>query len=249
MNFVFCSTLLVLFTDRRWLALTERVVHEWHLVTHAPAACTVVHHANANATAAWGTAAYFTMIRPRLSTVHSLLVSLPYSHERGIMLLDADVVVQRNVEAWIARHYARRWPNAHLFVQQEWPCQTYPHRLCVNGGVWWVRRTAIGQRLLWDAQQLMVHLRVPEQDALQIVANRRPDSVYFLPRTAYANGFTALYDSQFSVHAAHLVHANWLRTVECKEWSLDILRQSRFRASHMQLHHASCAVRNATVGG
>lgn len=214
-----CLTILFLFTDRRWMPLTARLLDEWQRFSRSDG-CAVVHEMHANSSG-WGTPHYFELIQNRLPTVLRALESLPYDTSgRGLLLLDSDIVLRRNVGAWMHRFAARS--GADFVVQQEWPCPQAPH--CVNGGVWWVRRSAGGAQVLREAAVLMEQLRVPDQDALQIVAARSARRVHFLDRLHYPNGHVAQFDPQFSVSRAHLVHANWLRSYACKRAVLECLR-------------------------
>lgn len=206
-----CLTILFLFTDRQWLPLTVRLLREWQHYTRTDG-CAVLHEWHNASNDAWGTPHYFGLIRNRLPTVLRALETLPHDNVSGLLLLDSDVVLRRNVGAWLQQTALRS--GADLVVQQEWPCPQAAH--CVNGGVWWVRRSAGGTQVLREAAALMEQLRVPDQDALQIVAARSARRVHFLSRMHYPNGHVAQFDAQFSVARAHLVHANWLRSYACK---------------------------------
>lgn len=236
------------FGDERWLGETELVVREWLAVARSETTrdaphCALVHLWDARNTSeialcaranvwcemlgagggrpqTWGTPLYFARIAQRLPRALALLEALPLDAERGVQMLDSDVVLWRD----IGTRAARATGNATLVVQQEWPCQSAPAALCVNGGVWWVRRTLAGRALLREAARLMRALGVPDQDALQIVATRAAaGSVHFWSRATHANGWSALLqrnESGFDVRGAHLAHANWLRTHECKTRAL-----------------------------
>jgi len=47
------------------------------------------------------------------------------------------------------------------------------------------------------------------------------------PRATHANGWVVQHDADFAVRDAHLAHANWLRTYECKRLALAQLRARR----------------------
>lgn len=215
-----CTTILFLFTDSRWLSLTRDLANEWQQVTGLGAECVLIEFNNQSASA-WGTREYFSKIEPRLAAVLSLVVALPMDSERGVMLMDSDVFVQRNIDRWIRQRYSK---SAHLFIQQEWPCQTAPYRPCPNGGVWWVRRTREGVQLLEETKQIMRALKLPEQDALYIVATRHPHLIEFLPRELYPNGVVI---RETEMRNTHIVHVNWLRDLECKIDALKSLRHRR----------------------
>jgi len=251
-----CGQVALFFSDARWRAATESVVREWlalgrgRQTTRDAPHCALVHwwdarneseialcaqrrvwcatlSVGATRSQPWGTARYFARIAERLPRAAALLDALPLHAARGVQLFDSDVVLWRDIGARAA-HATR---NATLVVQQEWPCQSAPATLCVNGGVWWVRRSAAGRALLREAVRLMRALRVPDQDALQIVAARAArGAVHFWPRATHANGAVALRSgggAAFDPRRAHLAHANWLRTFACKQSALRAWRSAR----------------------
>jgi len=255
-----CGQLAMFFSDARWLRATESVVREWLALARSETTrraphCALVHLWDARNTSeislcaesnvwceqlradavgrsqAWGSPLYFARIAQRLPRALALLDALPLDAERGVQMLDSDVVLWRD----IGTRAARATDNATLVVQQEWPCQSAPAAACVNGGVWWVRRTLAGRALLREAARLMRVLNVPDQDALQIVAARAAArSVHFWPRATHANGWLALRpnESGFGVRRAHLAHANWLRTFGCKQSALRAWRSGKHATVH-----------------
>ncbi len=233
-----CTTVLFLFTDTNWLPETTALIDEWVQLRRAQSFCVCVtlwgeaalpnfclrdgilcitKRDDSGVAAAWGEQNdYWIKIGQRLPTVLAALESLPRHAGRGVMLMDSDVLLRRNIDARLRLH------NAEIAIQQEWPCQTAPHQLCVNGGVWWARRSDGAIALLRAASDLMLKLRLPDMDALQIVAARRASSIRFLERTLYPNGYTAMKEGEYK--RAHLIHVNWLKSVRCKQ---NVLRRAR----------------------
>jgi hypothetical protein len=244
-----CDTTLLLFSDRAWLAATETLLGEWgalsrrNIVNESCAVlwlwwreedrlpricginnlvCRVFPTVKSDEGGAqWGGGVYFAKIAQRLPAVVSELAMLGVNASRGLLMLDSDVVLRRNVGAWIRRDHR----DAALVFQQEWPCQTAPQQLCVNGGVWWARQTLEAQVMLQEAISLMNRLQLPDQDALQIISKRHSGSVAFLDRRPYPNGHTAFFSDISVLQSAHLVHANWLKSIECKLETLARLRR------------------------
>lgn len=239
-----CHHIAVMFSDDAWLDLTLQTVQElrapavcfalvlWlHPNSTKPALCSEKHntcmvlHRNL-ALAKWGTPQYFTKIAERLPIVSAILQSLPLDPHRGVALIDSDVTfLRRNFFARIERS------TLHSFVaQQEWPCATAPLADCVNGGVWWMRRTELGRTLLREAESLMHVLAVPDQDALTLVSARYVNATKFLDRLKYANGYTVQNDGAWRHGAAHMVHANWLTGLVAKAKLLSAIRNTpKFR--------------------
>lgn len=219
-----CESVLVLFADQRWLPLAKELRDEWERVgvSGSNDGCWLLHEwsTKENLRNESSAAHYFGAIGERMPVVLNLLRELPRNNGRGVLMLDADIALRRNVGAWAARASA----NATLVVQQEWPCQTWPHQRCVNGGAWWIRRTDAGVELLASTVRLMQLLNLPDQDALQIVAARQPHSVHYWSRRTHPNGWCA--QRSHSLAGAHLVHANWLGSFECKRRALASLREN-----------------------
>lgn len=250
-----CMATIMIFSDAVWRQPAMQLERE----LRAPGVCVAhidMPTRYFNRTVAWGTPGYFDRIRHRIPAVRlrlqTVLADPHWQHctsqrpsalqqpaaagEDGtgaaatgwLALFDADIVALRNVSARFTRMFASV-PAAQLLVQQEWPCNSAPHTLCVNGGLWAVRRSVRGLALLERAEWLLGRLHIPDQDALQIVATEARSAVQFLDRERYANGYTALRAAQpWSAHGAHLVHVNWLTTVECKLLWLAHFRATRF---------------------
>lgn len=175
---------------------------------------------------AWGSPRYFNKIDQRVQVVYDALYSLTLDHTKAVLLLDSDVVLFRNIERHLGNQRVYSTP---MLFQQEWPCQTAPHTLCINGGVWRATRSQEAREFLNETLMLMKTLRLPDQDALEIVASRRPSVVTLLSRSRYPNGFFAT-TGRFPkklLEAAHLIHANWLWNLECKRTFLDGVRRAR----------------------
>lgn len=233
-----CTTLLMLFSDRAWLPATEVLVGEWRRVNRPSPVCvslglwwsvreaplpSLCSEAGVECRLlAERRQSFLERIGERLPTI---LSELRHGRALDILVLDSDVVLQRNAGVWIP--HLR--PGRPLVFQQEWPCQTAPHQLCVNGGVWWAQRSNATVALLEEAVGLMRRLRVPDQDALQIVAARHAHKIGFLPLDRYPNGYAFLQPHLSLVRRAgslHLIHANWLRTLGCKA---DVMARARRR--------------------
>ena len=235
-----CAHVAVLFSDAAWLALTLRTAHEivaggecvalWLWLTQNASAVPLCDRVpcfvdrRVTDSAQWGTRRYFNKIAIRLPVMLALVQQLPLGG--ALALLDSDVaVLRRHLFARIAR-IALLAHNATIAVQQEWPCSTAPLRLCVNGGVWWLRRSTGAREFLARAVALMHRLALPDQDALEVaLAERTADFVHYLDRRRYVNGYTAQRDG---VRGAHLVHANWLTGIDAKRRLLDDSRRHGF---------------------
>lgn len=220
-----CCDIALLFTDETWLPLTLTVAAElkqsrgtcvaiwfWTSATNTTAVAACENPAvpcfideRHGAAAVWGTARYFNKIADRLSIVLAVKSWLNVRTECGVMLIDSDVALLRhNIFARETRSGA-----ATFVTQQEWPCATAPYRLCVNGGVWWLRRTKAGSDFLSRAVSLMTRLAIPDQDALDLALTAEaPGFVSYLERHRAANGYVAMRDATWSLERAHLVHAN-----------------------------------------
>jgi hypothetical protein len=239
-----CQQLVVLFADERWLAAARTLTAELERYDYC-----VAHYvwAVANRSAVcerplcyvdddtgvdsehWGTPLYFVRIDQRVPLLAALMRRLPVDSRRGLALVDADVVVQRNVLARFVRS------NATLAIQQEWPCATAPLQLCANGGFYWLRRVPAALALLARVERLMHRLRLPDQDALDVALargrfGRAPLVVDYLDRLLYANGYTMQHDARFDAAGAHIVHVNWLPSREHKLAALRRLRANRLPA-------------------
>lgn len=225
-----CQHIALLFSDDAWLSLTLQTVRELdaHGVCCAlvlwlqpnstvPELCTKTYTPcfvdnQHTAPTSWGSRHYFTKIAQRLPIVSDILHALPLDAQRGVALIDSDVAfLRRNFFARIVRN-----ESCTFIAQQEWPCATAPLRACVNGGVWWMRRTELGRTMLREAQTLMRTLAIPDQDALTLVSGQHARETKFLDRLKYANGYTVQRDAQWRRAAAHMVHANWLTGINAK---------------------------------
>lgn len=226
-----CIGIVLIFSDAVWRQPALQLERE----LSTPGIC--VEHIDMpvryfNRTVVWGAPGYFDRIRHRIPVVRRQLQQLAPIADAWLALFDADIVALRNVGAWFA-HTFRTNAQVQLLVQQEWPCNTAPINLCVNGGLWAVRRSTAALALLERAEYLLERLRIPDQDALQIAANEvPPGAVVYLDRQRYANGYTALHapPQQWSAHGAHAIHVNWLPNVECKLAWLAHFRASRFHS-------------------
>ncbi len=239
----------MLFADRAWLPATELLVGEWRRANRPSPVCIrlglwwSVGEAPLPALCSEAGVECRLLAERRQSFLERIGERLPTiltelrrrDQTLDILVLDSDVVLQRNAGAWIQRLQ----PGRRLVFQQEWPCQTAPHQLCVNGGVWWAQRSNATVALLEEAVGLMTRLRLPDQDALQIVAARHAHKIGFLPLDRYPNGYAFLQPHLSLVRgfgSLHLIHANWLRTLECK---LDAMARARRRQNALLASNCS----------
>lgn len=232
-----CEQLAVMFTDETWLQLTTQAVKEiadrrtcvalWLWLQHNTSSIALcdtmpcfVDSRCSGVASKWGSATYFNKIVHRMPIMAALMNRLPLHKRRGIALLDSDVAFLRKQPLVRFEHM-----NTSVVVQQEWPCVTAPLRLCVNGGVWWMRRTEENRVLLTRVLASMRGLGLPDQDALDLALHEVP-SVHYLDRLKYANAYVAMHDERWKRNAAHLVHANIaLAALSEKEGMLGVVRQ------------------------
>ena len=238
MSVACCIGTILIFSDAVWRGPAVALERE----LRAPCVCVEHIDLGSNATVVWGQRGYFERIRSRLSLFRQRLQQqqlLPPPEAAGaadaagwLALFDADIVALRNVSARIQQTFVSR-PHVELLAQQEWPCASAPHRPCLNGGLWAVRRSARGLALVQRAERLLDWLRITDQDALQIVAHQslaaHSGSVAFFDRQRYANGCTACgQTTAWAAHTAHLLHVNWVPSLECKLQWLAHVRKYRF---------------------
>lgn len=143
---------------------------------------------------------YFSLIARRMTV---LLASLEFATRiDGILMLDSDVHLRRNIAPRMARY------NTSLVFQRELPCST---RVCANGGVWWARANDEGAlRVVRHAHRLMRTLQLPDQDALGAALAAHPKvTVAYLPVESYPNGFAYAANERRETRRVHLVHTNW----------------------------------------
>lgn len=228
-----CSTVTLLAADRAWLDMACVVARQ---SLRQPHQCVLLHALDGSAATCdewrrlmwragvqpppcvpvdaartsggdWGTPAYFARIAPRLSALLVLLESRELgAGVRGVLVLDADVALVRNVAARAER------AGADFVFQRELPCAETD---CVNGGVFWAdARAPAVRRVLRRAVRYMHELALPDQDALQaaLAADESARVRYFDAHT-HPNGWVAAYDNRVARERnLHLLHANWLRT-------------------------------------
>ena len=209
-----CEHIAVMFSDATWLDLTMQTAAElrpacvalWLWLDNNSSAvpwcdnnlCFV--DRSASHTNDWGTGRYFSKISMRVPIMRALIERLPLDDKRGIALVDSDIVFFR-------RNALARFEQAHttLAIQQERPC----HSLwCVNGGLWWVRRTEHGRRLLRSVEFIMNRLAVPDQDAFEVALAFRNVTVHHLDAQRFPNGWT--FQNNNLIRNAHLVLLNWM---------------------------------------
>lgn len=226
------AVVLILFSDSAWMPSTETLMREWRrwqptgrILLHLwlenngallPRACA---SAGVECRILGPQTTHFDKLGARMPAILDEVRRTDVDED--LVVLDSDVVLRRNVAAWMPRLE----PNKSLVFQQERPCQTAPKRLCVNGGVWWARRSPETTMLLTQTLELMHRLRLPDQDALQIVAARNARSVGFLPPDRYPNGFVYFHELGGQT-AWHLFHANWLSSRPCKLLVLERVRRA-----------------------
>jgi len=260
-----CTTVTLLAADRAWLDMACVVARQalrmprqcvllhaldgapstcaawrrrlWRAGTQPPPCVAVAHTAAGASTSAWGTPAYFARIAPRLATLLALLESDELgAGVRGVLALDADVALLRNVAARAERR------GADFVFQRELPCAAAEP--CANGGVFWLdARSPRVRRVLRRALRYMRDLALPDQDALQEALAALPETrVAYLDALTHPNGWLAAYDDRVPAERAlHLVHANWLPTRAAKRARLASLAGWRRDAS------ACGALPNATA--
>jgi hypothetical protein len=168
--------------------------------------------------------AYFTLIGRRLAYVAQELEADIRPAFAGILVLDSDVALYRNIAGRAERS------GADFVFQRELPCF---ERDCLNGGVWWARANSSPVRaVLRRALELMRELALADQDALQLAigeADGLLNVAYWLADT-HPNGFVhaaaTLIGHGLRTSRVHLVHANWCAR-DAKQARLDALDAAR----------------------
>ena len=259
-----CKSLYVLFTDRTYEQMTYELIRElrryetptsrsdinvyilqesvvgsqnksWSFAQHVTRILPVVTHRSSSD--------YFERIAPRFEILRNLLDNRDYS---GIMAIDSDVAVFRNIAARLERH------QFNIVVQQDVPCRK---KFCVNAGVMWLRANNDAVKAVLDkAIVFMQALHISDQDALQMVLDvdpyrtvmivdvneirrlerydphfrkyyERRVTVLFLNSTVYVNGFVYQVNQRLHKRRVHLVHVNWAKSTAQKQSRLTELRQ------------------------
>jgi hypothetical protein len=268
-SLVASRTLTVLFTDRAYEKMTHDLLKE--LTRYRGALSTdvtrvyILNDEFAAQNSSWSfegirdvqvshlrnptTRNYFQRIAPRFKVLSGLLTSLEFN---GVLMLDSDVVVFRNIATRLERL------GGDIVVQREVPCSK---RLCLNAGVMWVRtRAPLVQKMIAKSLEFMDKLRFSDQDALQMVISINADQkiveedvntifipdyrrtlwnrpnhhivrVLYLNPTQYPNGFVHQINQRLSKHRVHLVHVNWANSTAQKQLRLDEIRASRVVSS------------------
>ena len=165
---------------------------------------------------AWGHSKYFSKISQRVVVMRETLrllsqtLPIPEFGRSGIVLIDSDIVLRRNVLA--------RMPlvSKNIVIQQEVPCVTYPHQRCANGGFYWLTVSEFSIQFLSDVIECMHALGIPDQDALDVVLHKNQQHVHYLNTSLYANGYTLRNDRTFDLQNAAMLHTNWFTTFERK---------------------------------
>lgn len=226
MNACCLAATIMIFSDAIWRQPALQLERE----LRAPCVC--IEHIDMpqrffNHTVVWGAPGYFERIRHRVPAVRARLAA-QIDQDGWLALFDADIVALRNISARFTRAFQQA-PAALLLAQQEYPC--LGAHFCVNGGMWAVRRSRAALALLERAEWLIDRLRIPDQDALQIVAAELPPgALVLLDLERYPNGHTAMRAKRWSAQNAHAVHVNWLPTLACKLAWLDYFRSTRFHS-------------------
>lgn len=159
------------------------------------------------------------VIDRRIATV---VHALEHTNYKGVMVLDSDVALFRNVAARAER-------LGDLVFQQEAPCAD---EKCVNGGVWWARGGAPDiVKFLNRVQDRMRALNLHDQDAFQLLlsdgkADALPFQVNYFDWPTHPNGFLLATDKTLVRRKLHLAHANWcVGGRGCKRERLEQVRQ------------------------
>jgi len=122
----------------------------------------------------------------------------------GLLVLDSDTVLFRNIGARMAR------AGTDFVFQRELPCHSEPRRRCINAGVWWVSaRSDTAVAVLLHALRLMYELQISDQDALQHALTLSNATVTYLDPMLYPNGFVYNFDRRLRADRVHMVHVNW----------------------------------------
>jgi hypothetical protein len=181
---------------------------------------------------------YYQRIAPRFFVLLSLLNNTEFD---GVLMIDSDVVVFRNVAARLESI------NSDLVVQQEVPCKK---EHCVNAGVMWIstNNKPVGS-LFETAIRFMKGLKLSDQDALQMAIDvqsshrimhtddsfspphmwSRTDRylrLHHLNMTLYPNGFVHQINQKLHKRVVHLVHVNWANSTGQKQRRLTEVRES-----------------------
>lgn len=227
------DTLTILHTDRDYLDMTLAVAAEavrfqgdvWIISFAGASLChemliETLPGVKCFAQAELGIASGFErVIDRRIATV---VHALEHTNYKGVMALDSDVALFRNVAARAER-------LGDLVFQQEAPCTD---EKCVNGGVWWARGNntdILG--FLNRVQDKMRALNLHDQDAFQLLlsdgkADAVPFQVSYFDWRTHPNGFLLATDKTLARRNLHLAHANWcVGGRGCKRERLEQVRQ------------------------
>ncbi len=244
-----CKTVILLFTDHDWLTLTAPLIREfrkydqvkcvalvyWHYSNHSlsnvarlardeglldqPIYVDSVQHL----TSEWGSNVFFEKISTRIGMARHILEYLndPYVVWTGLAMVDSDIVIRRNVIGRMER------VGKTFVMQSETQC-TSGTTLCPNGGFWRASGDKRSRRILQDVELMMHSLRIPDQDAFEIVLSWYADfgdTVHYLDPLLYTNGFTMRRNRDWRLDKSHMVHANWCTTLASKQRVLESLRR------------------------
>ena len=253
-----CQTAILLFTDREWLSLTHDLIRELERFGHAR--CVALWYwrqrnetvfaphlfpgdsgpfmidsratssSSSSGSSVWGTPAYFSKIGERVPIALALLQNL--NRRVGLAMFDSDITIQRNVVTRM-----ERVPST-LAIQTEVVCSN-ALGACVNGGFWRVHNTDAARRLLFHVHDAMLDLRVPDQEAFDVVLGDmarhswQPLSLHvtYLDPLLYATGYVVQHDvrnATWDFTRAHMLHANWCVSLACKREYLRDARRRRF---------------------
>ena len=166
----------------------------------------------------WGTTHYMDMINSRLHVVRYLLDHVP---GLDVWLMDTDAALYQNpLFYWPLRAHPRR----DVWFQEEYPGKSATQRQ-INGGCYLLRSNSRTLDLIERSIEMMSRLKLPDQDAIQLVLERHPRVVRdwgFFPLEDFPNGFYWFYrGSEFHhsnvgvgfYHPAAMpvyIHANWI---------------------------------------
>lgn len=237
-----CPTIAVLFSDDEWWPFTRELINDINRFPYKSRNCFAVWYWSKDTSKMpdiatpfyidtrddlwrareWGSKEYFDKIAHRLPIMLAIMEKLgtPHYSERGLLLLDSDIALQRNL---LARLPPKN--DSILFVaQQEVPCSG---KTCVNGGIWWLRLCAKSRQLLIDTLSTELVLGVTDQDALSTIVAKPyyRTQVMLLNTLKYANGFTYHKNDAWSARHSRLVHANWSGNLTQKMETLQEIRR------------------------
>lgn len=164
---------------------------------------------------------YQSMLEKRLTVMYAALQH-PMEEYEGVMMIDSDVLLKRNVAARMATH------GTDLVFQSEWPCAMLH---CANGGVWWARaRSVAALGVVKRALDLAKTMKISDQDALNVAISLGNASVTYLPATKYPNGFVMQANNRLDVRSVHLLHVNWCKLDRKAERLRQAAKAARFFA-------------------